>query len=246
MFFRQILHETHACISYLVGCPTKGVCAVIDPQGNPEAYRKVAEDHGMRITHIIETHIHADHISGAQELHMLTGAPIYLGPGCDVAYETQPLVDGQVLEVGNRHLRVIHTPGHTPEHVCLFGDDWYLLTGDTLFVGDVGRVDLAAETLSTEALHERAGQLYKSLQRLLELPDWIEVYPAHYAGSVCGRGMDGKTISTIGWERRKNQVLRRSLEEFLAYQTENMPPLPVDFHTIKRVNLGHPVADAHV
>ncbi len=241
MFFRQILHEAHACLSYLVGCPTKGVCAVIDPQGSPEVYQRVVEDHGMRITHIVETHIHADHISGAQELRALTGAPIYLGPGSKVAYETRPLVDGQVLDVGNRHLRVIHTPGHTPEHVCLLGDDWYLLTGDTLFVGDVGRVDLASETLSAEALHERADQLYHSLQRLLELSDWVEVYPAHYAGSVCGRGMDGKTVSTVGRERRENQALRRPQSEFLQYQMENLPPLPVDFHTIKSVNLGHHV-----
>lgn len=241
MFFRQIFHEERACISYLVGCPNKGQCAVIDPQGNPEAYQRMVEAHGMRITHIVETHIHADHLSGAQELQALTGALIYQGPGSAVAYEVIPLSDGQVLPVGNRRLRVIHTPGHTPEHICLLGDDWYLLTGDTLFVGDVGRVDLASEMLSTEALHKRANLLYHSLQRLLQLPDWVEVYPAHYAGSVCGRGMDGKTISTIGRERRENAALRLAEAEFLQFQTENQPPLPADFERIKHANLGQPV-----
>lgn len=241
MFFRQILHEQRACISYMIGCPSKGVMAVVDPQGDPQSYQKIAEDQGMRITHIIETHIHADHLSGAQALQALTGAPIYQGPGSTVSYEVIPLADGQVLTVGNRHLRVIHTPGHTPEHVNLLGDDWYLLTGDTLFVGDVGRVDLASEELPAEALQERASQLYRSLQSLMELPDWIEVYPGHYAGSVCGRGMDGKTISTIGRERRENPALQRTEEEFLQFQLENLPPLPVDFHAIKSVNLGHHV-----
>ncbi len=239
MFFRQILHEEHACISYLVGCPTYSVCAVIDPQGSPQAYQQAAEDHGMRITHIIETHIHADHVSGAQALRTLTGAPIYLGPSEDVAYETVPLTDMQRFQVGNRLFGVIRTPGHTPEHVCLLVDNWFLLTGDTLFVGDVGRIDLAAETLSAEELERRAGQLYRSLHRLLELPDWVEIYPAHYAGSVCGRWMDGKTISTIGRERQENQALQLSQPDFIQFQTENLPPLPLDFFSIKSVNLGH-------
>jgi hydroxyacylglutathione hydrolase len=241
MFFRQMLHEQRACISYMIGCPSKGVMAVVDPQGNPEIYQKTAEHHGMRITHVIETHIHADHLSGAKEMQALTGAPIYHGPGSTVYYGVIPLAEGQILMVGNRHLRVIHTPGHTPEHISLLGDDWYLLTGDTLFVGDVGRVDLASETLSTEALRDRAGQLYQSLQRLLQLPDWVEIYPGHYAGSVCGRGIDGKTISTIGRERRENPALRRTKEDFMQFQLENLPPLPVDFHTIKNANLGHQV-----
>lgn len=241
MFFRQILHEQRACISYMIGCPSKGVMAVVDPQGAPEAYQKIAADHGMKITHIIETHIHADHLSGAQELHSLTGAPIYQGPGSTVEYEVIPLSDGQILTVGNRHLHVIHTPGHTSEHISLLGDDWYLLSGDTLFVGDVGRVDLASEELPAEALQKRASQLYHSLQRLLELPDWIEVYPGHYAGSVCGRGMDGKTISTIGRERRENPALQRTEEEFLQFQLENLPLVPEDFHSIKSANLGHHV-----
>ncbi len=225
----------------MVGCPTKGVCAVIDPQGQVERYIGEASQNGMTISHIFETHIHADHISAARELNDRTQAPIYLGPQHEVEYATLPLSDGQILEVGNRRIRILHTPGHTTEHVCLLGDEWYLLTGDTLFVGDVGRVDLASNTLSAEDLRNRARQLYQSLQRLLFLPDWIEVYPAHFAGSVCGRGMDGKTISTLGHERRENKSLKLSEEDFIQFQLENLPPLPADFQTIKNVNLGYPV-----
>jgi glyoxylase-like metal-dependent hydrolase (beta-lactamase superfamily II) len=239
MYFRQILHEEKACASYLVGCPTVGLCAVVDPQGEPQAYIEQVENNGMVVSHIIETHLHADHVSCARELSALTGAPIYLGPGADVNYDYIPLTDGQVLEIGNRRLTVIHTPGHTPEHICLLGDDWYLLTGDTLFVGDVGRVDLALNDISLETIQDRAGQLHGSLGKLLRLPDFVEVYPGHYAGSVCGRGMDGKTISTVGRERRNNPALQLSGPEFAAFQTDKLPALPADFHLIKRRNLGH-------
>jgi glyoxylase-like metal-dependent hydrolase (beta-lactamase superfamily II) len=143
-----------------------------------------------------------------------------------------------VLEVGNRRLRALHAPGHTTEHICLLVDEWFVLTGDTLFVGDVGRVDLALDTLPADALRARARQLHQSLQRLLALPDWTEVYPGHYAGSVCGRGMDGKPISTIGRERRANRALGLSDEAFVAFLTENVPPVPADFQVIKRRNVG--------
>jgi hydroxyacylglutathione hydrolase len=239
MFFRQFLHEERACLSYLIGCPTKGLCAAVDPQGDPERYIQEAGQHGMTLSHIFETHIHADHLSGSRALQARTSAPIYLGPGAEAEYDHVPLLDGQVIEVGNRRIHVIHTPGHTSEHVCLLGDDWYLLTGDTLFVGDVGRVDLASENLTPEDLQNRAGQLYQSLQKLLALPDWTEVYPAHYAGSVCGRGMDGKTISTLGRERRDNPSLKQAQAEFVRSQVDNLPPLPADFEAIKQANLGH-------
>ena len=240
MYFRQILHADKACASYLVGCPSVGVCAVVDPQGDPRVYLRQAESNGMSISAVIETHMHADHVSVARELAAISGAPLYLGPGASVRYEHLPLVDGQVVQVGNRRIRVLHTPGHTPEHVCLLVDDWFVLTGDTLFVGDVGRVDLALDDVPPGVVAARAGQLYQSLQRLLALPDWTEIYPGHYAGSVCGRGMDGKPISTIGWERRRNPALQLSAEAFATFQTENLPPLPTDFHTIKQYNLGDP------
>jgi glyoxylase-like metal-dependent hydrolase (beta-lactamase superfamily II) len=148
------------------------------------------------------------------------------------------LSDGQVVPVGNRRIEVLHTPGHTPEHVCLLVDDWFVLTGDTLFVGDVGRVDLALEAPASRELVACAAQLRRSLERLLALPDWTEVYPGHYAGSVCGRGMDGKPISTIGRERMHNPAFRMSASAFITFQTATIPPLPEDFAAIKRRNLG--------
>lgn len=238
MYFRQILHEERACASYLIGCPSFGLCAVVDPQGDPRGYMEQVEGSAMAVHAVIETHLHADHISCARELAAMAGATLYLGPGADVPYDHVALADGQLLEVGNRRLRILHSPGHTPEHVCILGDDWYLLTGDTLFVGDVGRVDLALESVPLEVVASRAGALYHSLQRLLTLPDWIEVYPGHYSGSVCGRGMDGKTSSTIGRERRHNRALQLSAEAFADFQTGDLPPLPTDFHDIKRRNLG--------
>lgn len=238
MFFRQLLHEQRSCASYLVGCPTLGVCAVVDPQDEPQRYIELAEENAMVISHVIDTHVHADHPSSAREVAEQAQARLYLGQGAQVGFSFEPLTDGDVLEVGNRRLRVLHTPGHTPEHVCLVADDWFVLTGDTLFVGDVGRVDLALTDVNETELRSRAGDLYASLQRLLELRDDVEVYPGHYAGSTCGRGMDGKTISTIGRERRSNPALGLTLEEFVEYQLKETPPLPADFHSIKRRNLA--------
>lgn len=190
----------------------------------------------MVITHVIDTHVHADHESAARALATEVSAPLYLGEGAEVAFEFTPLVDGDVLEIGNRRGRIIHTPGHTSEHVCLVFDDWFVLTGDTLFVGDVGRVDLALEGLDGSALRSRAKELYGSLHTLLSLRDDVEVYPGHYAGSTCGRGMDGKTISTIGRERRTNAALQLDPEQFVEYQITNTPPLPEDFSRIKIAN----------
>ena len=162
MYFRQILHEEKSCLSYLIGCPTKGVCAVIDPQGDPQLYIEKASQGGMQISHIIETYIHADHLSAACPLSAATGVPVCIGAGAPVLYPYQPIHDGQVLEVGNRRIRILHTPGHTPEHICLLGDDWYLLTGDTLFVGDVGRVDLTAEETNRETPKSMPGSFTKA------------------------------------------------------------------------------------
>lgn len=236
MYFRQVLHEDRSCASYVVGCPSLGLCAVIDPQGDPQRYTDEVEDSAMAISHVIDTHVHADHESGARALATAANAPLYLGGGADVGFEFNPLNDGDVLEIGNRRGRVIHTPGHTPEHVSLFFDDWYVLTGDTLFVGDVGRVDLALTDIDDAEVRARAKELYESLQALVSLRDDVEVYPGHYAGSTCGRGMDGKTISTIGRERRTNPALQLDPEQFLNYQLVNTPQLPQDFLTIKRAN----------
>lgn len=236
MYFRQVLHIDRSCASYIVGCPTLSLAAVIDPQGEPQRYIDEVEDNAMVVSHVIDTHVHADHESGARELAAAANAPLYLGSGADVGFGFTPLRDGDVLEIGNRRCRVIHTPGHTPEHVSLFFDDWYILTGDTLFVGDVGRVDLAVTHLHETEIRSRAKELYESLQSLLALRNDIEVYPGHYAGSTCGRGMDGKTISTIGRERRTNPALQLDPEQFLDYELANTPLLPEDFLRIKTTN----------
>jgi glyoxylase-like metal-dependent hydrolase (beta-lactamase superfamily II) len=238
MYFRQILHEDHSCASYLIGCPTLGVCAVVDPQGDIDRYIDEVENNAMVICAVVETHLHADHLSSARTLATASGAPLYLGPDAGVTYPHHVLRDGDVLEIGNRRMKALHTPGHTPEHLCLLVDDWFVLTGDTLFVGDVGRVDLSENPTETATVAERADQLFASLQRLLELPDWVEVYPGHYAGSTCGRGMDGKTISTIGRERRMNPLLCLDPPEFQRTLTTNLPPLPENFVQIKKFNIG--------
>lgn len=238
VIFRQFLHEQRSCASYLIGCPSRRVGAVVDPQGDPSTYESEAQRHGLRITQVIDSHIHADHVSGARELADLTGGTLRLGGGADLGFDYEAMSDGELIEVGNRRMRVLHTPGHTPEHVSLLVDDWFVLTGDTLFVGDVGRVDLALQEIDADELRTRATRLHQSLHKLLELPPETEVYPGHYAGSTCGRGMDGKTISTIGHEKRTNRALSLGLDEFIDFQLSSIPPLPDDFEAIKRANLG--------
>lgn len=238
MYFRQVLHDDRSCASYMVGCPSLGLCAVVDPRGHPQRYIDEVGANAMVVSHVIDTHVHADHESAARELAAAANAPLYLGSGAEVGFDFAPLNDGDVLEVGNRKALVIHTPGHTPEHVSLCFDDWFVLTGDTLFVGDVGRVDLSLIDVEEGELRARAKGLYESLQALLSLRDDVEVYPGHYAGSTCGRGMDGKTITTIGRERRTNPALQLDPERFIDYQLANTPPLPQDFHEIKRANVG--------
>ena len=238
VIFRQFLHEDRSCASYLIGCASKGVTAIVDPQGDVTHYESQAHHHGLEITDVVDTHIHADHLSSARELAERTGARLRMGVGADVSFGFEPVADADVIDVGNRHIRVISTPGHTPEHVSLFVDDWFVLTGDTLFVGDVGRVDLALSEIDESELRGRARRLHSSLHQLAALPSETEVYPGHYAGSMCGRGMDGKTISTIGRERRTNRALGLDVDDFVESQLSSIPPLPEDFLSIKRTNVG--------
>jgi len=245
MYFRQLLHDERSCASYIVGCPSLGRAAVIDPQGDPQRYIDQIEDNAMVVSHVMDTHVHADHYSSAAGLAERAGVGLHLGAGAEVDFAFEPLRDGDVLAVGNRRIRVLHTPGHTPEHVSLLVDDWFVLTGDTLFVGDVGRVDLALAPPDEDELAQRARRLHASLQRLLELPDHVEVYPGHYAGSVCGRGMDGKPSSTIGRERLTNESLAHDVDAFVEFQMSNVPPVPEDFHQIKEANRSG-IASKHV
>ena len=208
-----------------------------------DEYLALADRVGARIGHVFETHVQADHPSGALTLAERAGAQIYLHELADVAFPHVDIRDGDEIPLGNDYVRVLHTPGHAPEHVCLLvgdrtrgPDPWFVLTGDTLFVGDVGRPDLHGAGDATTL----AAQLYDSLQgKLLTLDDAVEVYPGHFAGSACGRSMSAKPSSTIGFERRFNPSLQvRDRDAFVAHALRDLPPPPPDFAAIRRRNAG--------
>ena len=191
----------------------------------------------MRIEAIISTHVHADHRSGERALAALTGAPIYLHRSAEVSYPYAPVDENSEISLGNLVVRTLHTPGHTPESISLLVTDrsraeepWMVLTGDTLFVGDVGRPDFGGA--------DAAGQLYDSLhEKILTLPDYVEIYPAHISGSPCGRAMSGKPASTIGFERRFNRALQtRDRAKFIHSLFEDLPPKPAGFDEIVACN----------
>ena len=234
MYFRQFLNDETACASYLFGCKTAGKFAVVDAHADLiDDYIAAAEGQGSEITAVIETHVQADHVSGLPELVKSTGATAYMPEGSGAEFEHQALTDGEQVELGNTVIEAIATPGHAPAHHSYLvtdhrrGDEpWFVLTGDSLLVGDVGRPDLHAA--SEESVEELARTLYRSLnERLLSLPDHLLVYPAHYAGSVCGRGLSGHPASSIGFERRNNQVLAAGSEdEFVEAVLKDIPPAP--------------------
>ncbi|MDQ6661717.1 MAG: rhodanese-like domain-containing protein [Chloroflexota bacterium] len=240
MYFKQLVKEDLGCASYIVGCPDAGVCAVVDPRLDMvDDILELARAKGMRVTSVVETHNHADHISGHNELVRRTGATIYVHELAEASYPHQKLADGDTLQLGIVKLRVIHTPGHRPEHIALAvsdtsrsDDPWLVLTGDSLFIGDVARPDLAV------AGEEGADALYTSIfDRLLELEDGVEVYPAHVAGSLCGRGMNAKTSSTIGFERKHNPAITpRPRETFIVDMNENLPQRPPNMFNIVERN----------
>ena len=215
MFFRQLLNEATACASYVLGCKTHGAFAVVEPHaGLVEEYLAVAAAQGARIVAVLDTHVQADHVSGMAELVARTGATAYLPQGAGVAFDHRPLADGDTIALGNTGITAIATPGHAPAHHAYLvtdhtrGDEpWLVLTGDALLVGDAGRPDLHAHGEHT--VEQMAGALYRSLTgRLLALPDHLVLYPSHYSGSVCGRGLSANPTSTIGFERRHNAALR--------------------------------------
>ncbi|HZI90252.1 MAG TPA: rhodanese-like domain-containing protein [Thermoleophilaceae bacterium] len=242
MIFRQITHDDLGCASYLVGDEHAGVAAVVDPRLEIDEYLELARYIGVSIEHILETHNHADHVSGHGRLAAATGARIYIHRLAQPAYEHQPIDDGFELEVGQLLVRAFHTPGHRPEHTAFAlidrnrGEDpWAVLTGDTLFVNDVARPDLAIEG------REGARGIYHSLQdKLLSLPDDCEVWPAHLGGSMCGGpGMDMKISSTIGFERKHNPTLAIGDEkEFVEQAVAKLGPQPPNFEAIVELNKG--------
>jgi glyoxylase-like metal-dependent hydrolase (beta-lactamase superfamily II)/rhodanese-related sulfurtransferase len=244
MFFKQILVEGMGCLSYLIGCPKAKTACVVDPQREVTGYLDLARQNGMKITRIFETHIHADHISGNMELQAMTGADIFLMAGTPVTYEHQTVEEGETLTIGSVKLKFIKTPGHTPDAMSILVTDksrmdqpWLVLTGDCMFVGDVGRPDLAGR----ELLDEQVNNLYQSLfNKLLKMPSGLEVFPAHGDGSMCGRGMSSKTSSTIGFEQMANPLFSLSKEDFIQKMSSVFPSRPKSFSHIIAMNKKGP------
>jgi glyoxylase-like metal-dependent hydrolase (beta-lactamase superfamily II)/rhodanese-related sulfurtransferase len=240
MLFTQFVDEDLGCASYLVGCERCGEAVVVDPAYAIEQYLEEAERRDVRIVRVLETHTHADHVSGHGRFALEHGVPVSVHPLAEPDYPFEPLADGDEIDVGNVRLGVIHTPGHRPEHCCFTvtdrtrGDEpWLLLTGDSLFVGDAARPDLAVEA------HEGAEGLFHSLHRLLELSDGVEVYPGHVAGSLCGKGMSSKASTTIGFERRFNPALAlATVEQFVADSVSISAPRPPNIGRIVELNRG--------
>jgi hydroxyacylglutathione hydrolase len=254
MYFEQFYLTCLAHASYMIG--SEGEAAVVDPQRDVDIYLKLAAEQDLEIRHIFETHLHADFVSGHKELAARTGAKIYIGAQANAEFPHVPLTDGFEVKMGAVRIRALETPGHTPESVCLVitdegkssegksseskssagksGQPCAVLTGDTLFIGDVGRPDLSL----THTPRELAGLLYDSLhKKLLALPDAVTVYPAHGAGSLCGRAMRAERSSTIGTERLTNYALQIvSREEFIAQLTTNLPTRPEYFLEDTEIN----------
>jgi glyoxylase-like metal-dependent hydrolase (beta-lactamase superfamily II) len=244
MLLRPFLNDAGSCASYLFGCTTHGMLAVVDPHADlVDEYLATAAATGSPITAVFETHVQADHVSGLSALVDRTGATPYLPVGASVAFEHLALADGEVVELGNTLVTALATPGHAPAHHAYVvadrrrGSDepWLVFSGDSLLIGDVGRPDLH---VAGDA-HGQARVLHGSLRRLLELPDHVVLYPSHYGGSVCGRGLSGNPFSSIGFERRHNRLL--SIDDpdaFAEALLADAPPPPVGQERIVAANRG--------
>ena len=239
LLFKQFLDDDLGCACYLVGDEHAGVAVVVDPPYAIEAVVEEAERRDVRLVGVVETHTHADHVSGHGRLALEHGVPIHVHSEAGAAFPHEPLEDGTEVEIGDVILRTIHTPGHRPEHCCFAvidrsrGDEpWLVLTGDSLFVGDAGRPDLAVE------VQEGAEGMFHSLRRLVELGDGVEVFPGHVAGSLCGAAMSSKASTTIGFERRFNHALQSELEDFVSAALGPQPPRPPNMERIVELNHG--------
>jgi glyoxylase-like metal-dependent hydrolase (beta-lactamase superfamily II) len=246
MILRQFLHQDPVGISYLFGCGGRAAGAVVDPVGAIEPYLSAAEAAGMRIHFVIDTHVHADHLSAGRQLAEAAGAEYVLSSQANVSFPFKAVHDDDVLPLGNVAVRVLHTPGHTPEHICLLVSDrtradepWFVLTGHTLMVGDLGRTELAVSA------ERGARDLFQSVRRLKALPDYVDVLSGAYAGSVCGRRLSGKPWSTIGFERRHNEAFRIEDEaEFIRFMLAEISPAPPEAAALRAANSGATAAAA--
>jgi glyoxylase-like metal-dependent hydrolase (beta-lactamase superfamily II)/rhodanese-related sulfurtransferase len=241
VYSQQFFIDGLGCASYIIGCEAKGVAAIVDPDRDVQKYLDSAASRGLNITHIIETHLHADHVSGNSDLAARTGANIYVHETSGAEFDHQPVRDGDVLELGNLRLKVIHTPGHTPESITLLVTDttrseqpWLALTGDTLFVGDMGRPDL----VGAEAANGLAHDMYHTInEKILPLNDGLLILPGHGAGSLCGKSIGSMRSTTLGYERISNPALApRSKEDFVSYAVSDLPEQPGNHTRIKAMN----------
>jgi hydroxyacylglutathione hydrolase len=253
VYFRQLLNDETACASYLLGCKSRGRLAVVDPHAElVDEYVALAEGQGVPIVAVFETHVQADHVSGLPELVARTGATAYLPADAGVDFEHHALRDREVVKLGNTEVQAIATPGHALAHHAYVVTDhrradepWLVLTGDALLVGDAGRPDLHAH--GDHTAEELARALYRSLtERLLTLPDHLVLYPSHYSGSVCGRGLSANPISSVGFERRHNPALQFDSEDaFVQALMRDIPPAPERQAAIVAANrAGRPLAEA--
>lgn len=240
MVLRQFLHKDPIGISYLFGCVGHASGAVVDPSEDVEFYIRAAKESGVQIRFVIDTHIHSDHLSSARKLAQITEAEYVLSEKAEVSFPFKAVQNNEELKLGNVIIQVLHTPGHTPEHISLLVKDrtranepWFVLTGHTLMAGDLGRTELA---VSAEL---GAKDLFSSIQRLKTLPDYVEVLPGAYAGSVCGRSLSGKPWSTIGFEKRNNAAFKIENEaEFLRFMQAEIPPPPPEAAKLRATNSG--------
>jgi glyoxylase-like metal-dependent hydrolase (beta-lactamase superfamily II)/rhodanese-related sulfurtransferase len=248
VIFRQLTHDDLGCASYLIGDSHAGVAAVVDPKLDIDEYLRLARYLGVHIDHVLETHNHADHVSGHGRLAAATGATIHIHRLAEAGYHHEPFEDGWELQLGGLVVRALHTPGHRPEHTAFALTDtdrsdepWAVLTGDSLFVGAIARPDLAVDK------SEGARDIFRSLhEKVLTLPDTCEVWPGHLGGSLCGGpGMDLKVCSTIGFERAGQAILRVTDEDaFVAETTASLPPQPPNFQAIVAINSGPLLRDS--
>jgi len=250
MFFQHVYDKSLAQASYFIGCQKKGVAAVIDPKRDVDTYLEIAKNNNMTITHILETHIHADFLAGSRELAALTGAKMYLsaegGEGWEYQFPHEGVKDGDILNLGNLKLEVLHTPGHTPESISFLLTDTpasdkpvMIFTGDFVFVGDIGRPDLlekAAGLIGTQ--DEGALQMYKSINKFSALSDYIQVWPGHGAGSACGKALGAVPSSTVGYEKIRNWAFQHDEDEkgFVDYLLADQPEPPKYFAKMKELN----------
>lgn len=240
MILRQFLDTDPVVASYLLGCGGKRMGAVVDPVGDIDRYLQHAATFGLPIRYVIDTHLHSDHLSAGRALAEASGAKYVLFAETRAAFDFHRVADGDWLDLGNVQMQVMHTPGHTPEHISLLvtdrsrGDEpWFALTGHTLMVGDLGRTELATSA------EQGARDLFRTIRRLKALPDYVEILPGAFSGSACGRSLSGKPTSTIGFEKRFNTAFRINDEvEFVAAMLVDIPVPPPQAEQIRRFNAG--------